>query len=210
MSSELTNDELVQLGILLDTLKVDMGVDQPVWRSKPLLRVGAKQLPLEHEAASESFLVAEMEGRVRLSTETRLMEEKRLAKRGKKRKPYKLRKGSHWKSKAATARRRQRKAWAEDPLARVRHSFRQGVDITAEEWQRLIEPVWQAFPTESLRLRSTGGGRLHVYNLLLVHTPKGRGATPLVVYDGPNQAVWDSMDGRYSERVQELGRAGKK
>jgi hypothetical protein len=211
MEYNLTIEELEQLDMLMgirEAHKERMALEEPVWRSKPLLRRQAEALPLEHEAASESFLVAELEGRCKLSKETRLKEEKRLAKRGKKRKPYTYRDGSrkHRKTKEATKRRYREKLWKKDPLTRIRHSFRQGVDITAEEWQRLIEPVWQSFSAESLRLRATESNRLNVYNLLIIHTPKGRGASPQVVYDGPSQAVWDSQDPAYSARVMELGK----
>jgi hypothetical protein len=204
MDYKLTNAEMAWL----DTIRIPEEVlaqEEPVWRSKPTLRKSEEALPLEHEAAAESFLVAEMEGRVRLSAQTRRMEEKRLAKKLKKRKPYSLRKGSHWKSKAATKKRERAKAWAKDPLTRVRHTFRQGVDITREEWQRLIEPVWQSHPTGSLRLRPVGPGKLTVYNLTLVS--EGGGASPL--YVGPDQAILDSMDSRYSDRVLALTRSGR-
>lgn len=204
MGHELTNEELEQLDILMDTLRVDIDVEQPVWRSKPLLRKTGVELPLEHEAASESFLVAEMEGRVKLSEETRLLEEKRLKQRSHKRKRYARRGRFHHKTKEATARRRKLKAWADDPLTRIRHSFRQGVDITDEEWQRLIEPVWRRYPTETLRVRVAGGrgGPLTAYNILVEH---GRASGPKqVVYNGPNQAILDVQDSKYSGRVMEL------
>lgn len=194
----------------MDTLRVDTDLEQPEWRSKPLLRKTGVELPLEHEAASESFLVAEMEGRVKLSEETRLMEEKRLKQRSHKRKRYARRGRFHHKSKEATKRKRNLKAWKDDPLTRIRHSFRQGVDITDEEWQRLIEPVWRRYPTETLRVRVAKGGRgrgdtpnpLHAYNLLLEH---GRASGPKqVVYNGPNQAILDVQDSKYSGRVMEL------
>jgi hypothetical protein len=202
MDYELTIDELAWL----DTVRIPESVltlEEPVWRSKPTLRKSEEPLPLEHEAASESFLVAELEGRVRLSAETRAMEEKRLSKKLKKRKPYSLRKGSHWKKKAATKKRAAKRLWDKDPLTRVRHTFRQGVDITREEWQRLIEPVWRS-QAEMPRIRSTGGGRLNVYNLLLVSEGNGDGASGQTLYVGPDQAITDSMDSLYSARVLEL------
>lgn len=208
MGHELTIEELEQLDMLMGTLRVDVDLEEPVWRSKPLLRKTAAELPLEHEAASESFLVAEMEGRVRLSEETRLLEEQRLARKAKKRKPYsRMAKGRfHHKRKEANRRKRRARAWKEDPLTRIRYSFKQGVDIREDEWQRLIEPAWKQFPTETLRVRKAGGAGgtrcLHVYNLLLEYT--GGASGPLVVYNGPNQAITDSMDSQHSGRVMEL------
>jgi hypothetical protein len=204
MGHELTNEELEQLDMLMGTLRVDIDVEQPVWRSKPLLRKTGVELPLEHEAASESFLVAEMEGRVKLSEETRLLEEKRLKQRSHKRKRYARRGRFHHKTKEATKRKRNLKAWADDPLTRIRHSFRQGVDIRQDEWQRLLEPVWRMHPTESLRLRqdSGRGGPLHIYNIIVT---AGRASGPkVVVYNGPNQAITDSMDSAYVDRLMEL------
>src|SRR5690606_24630542 len=106
-----------------------------------------------------------------------------------------------------TKRKRRLKAWADDPLTRIRFSFRQGVDIREDEWQRLIEPVWSKYSTErrnELRIRVAGrsGDPLHVYNLILT---AGRASGPKqVVYDGTSQAILDSMDSDYKERVMEL------
>lgn len=198
MGYELTNDELIQLGILMDTLKVDTKADAPVWTSKPLLRKREEALPLEHEAASESFLVAEMEGRCVLSAETRLMEEERLQKRSRKRKKYRLRGRYHHRSKAATKRRKNREKWEKHPLRALRATFRQGVDIREDEWQRLIEPAWSQHPTGVLKAKSPGGKPMNVYTMLLVD---GEGR---VWYDGPSQAVTDVQDVRYTHRVLEL------
>lgn len=177
----------------------DMPLEAPVWHSKPLLRKGVKELPLEHEAASESFLVAEMEGRVRLSPETRLREERRLAKLMKPRKKYKLRGRRHHRAKAATLRRRRREDWQKNPLWAIKASFRQGVDISEEEWQRLVQPVWDQHPTGVLKVKSPGGKPMNVYTMRVVDK-EGR-----VVYDGFNQAVLDVQDPVYASRVLELG-----
>lgn len=202
MGHELTIDELEQLGILMGTLQIDATadtyVDAPVWTSKPLLRRQAEELPLVHEAGSESFLVAEMEGRVRLSAETRLMEEVRLQKRARKRKKYRLRGRYHHRSKAATKRRQREKDWSRNPLGALKASFRQGVDVTQDEWQRLIEPAWSQHPTGVLKVKSPGGKPVNVYNMRVVD---GEGR---VWYDGPNQAIWDAQDPRYALRVREL------
>jgi len=195
--------------MLMDTLRVDVDLEEPEWRSKPLLRKTGVELPLEHEAASESFLVAEVEGRVRLSDETRLLEEKRLRIKGHKRKRHggASRGRRHHKSKEATKRKRRLKAWADDPLTRIRFSFKQGVDIREDEWQRLIEPVWSKYSTErrnELRIRVAGrsGDPLHVYNLLLEH---GRASGPKkIVYNGPNQQLLDVQNPEYVQRVMEL------
>ena len=202
MDYKLTNDELAQLDMLMGIHQVrveDMPLEAPVWSSKPLLRKREEALPLEHEAASESFLVAEMEGRCRLSSETRIREERRLWLRSKKRKKYKLRGRRHHRSKAATLRRRRREDWARNPLGALKASFRQHVDITPEEWQRLVQPVWQQHPTGVLRVKTSGGRSVNVYNMLLVDN-EGR-----VVYNGPNQAILDVQDPLYSQRVMELG-----
>ena len=183
----------------MNTLRVDIPLDAPVWRSKPLLRKTGEELPLIHEAGSESFLVAEMEGRVRLSAETRLMEEVRLQKRARKRKKYRLRGRYHHRSKAATKRRQREKDWSRNPLGALKASFRQGVDVTQDEWQRLIEPAWSQHPTGVLKVKSPGGKPVNVYNMRVVD---GEGR---VWYDGPNQAIWDAQDPLYASRVMELG-----
>lgn len=176
-----------------------MPLEAPVWRSKPLLRKREKELPLEHEAASESFLVAELEGRCRLSPETRCREERRLFLREKKRKPYKLKGRRHHRKKAATLRRRRREDWRKNPLGAIKASFRQGVDITRDEWQRLVQPVWDQHPTGVLKLKSPGGKPMNVYNMEVVDTA-GR-----VMYNGPNQAILDVQDPAFRQRVLELG-----
>lgn len=205
---ELTNDELVQLDTMLGIHRVsvsDVDIAMPVRDSKPLLRKSEEVLPLEHEAASESFLVAELEGRVRLSDETRLREEHRLHLRNKKRKPYKWRDGSrkHWKTKKATKDAYKRRRLQEHPLASIKASFRQHINITDDEWQRLVQPVWDEHKAETLRVRWTGG-RCNVYTLRLETLPKGKRASPQVVYDGGQYMIDDSMDDRYKERVLAL------
>lgn len=209
MSYKLTNEEVEQLRVLMDTNRVlveDIPLEAPVRSSKPLLRRGEEALPLEHEAASESFLVAEMEGRCKLSEETRRREEKRLAKRRRERKPYsrKAKGRYHHKSKAATLRRRRKKEWEKNPLGALYGSIRQGVMIREDEWQRLVQPVWAQRPTGTLRVKNAGRGPLTVYTLMLVDE-EGR-----VVYSGPNQEVLDVQDSRYVSRVKELQKLGNK
>lgn len=188
MSDKLTNDELAQLDILLDTLRVDeenIDAKALVRPYKPFFRKGGRQLPLEHEAAAENFLVAEMEGRCKLSKETRAREVERLEQRAKRRKPYpKLAKGRyHHKRKAATKRRAARKAWVQYPLDKLRRVMKQGVDIRQDQWDRLIAPVWK----EGCRVKPTDKNTLSVYNMLVLDK-EGR-----VLYHGPNQRVWDAQ-----------------
>jgi hypothetical protein len=192
MDHKLTNEELAWLNTIQISLD-DMAPSLPVWRSKPLLRKGDRELPLEHEAASEDFLVAELEGRCRLSPETRKREVERLARKRRKRKKYALRGRRHHRAKAATKRRAMERLWEKDPLTRLKFVFRQGVDITQEEWDRLVGGKWKY----GMKVVRTGSGKLHVYNLLLLD--KGK-----VVYDGREQYMVDVQDPALAARVVEL------
>lgn len=197
MGHELTNEELKQLDMLLGILRVDteqVPVERPVWRSKPFFRKGEEPLPLEHEAASENFLVAEMEGRCKLSKETRLLEEKRIAARDRKRKPYKKKaKGRfHHSHRRKMKRIRQAKAWETTPLAKLKAVFRQGVVMSQEQWDRLIAPAWQ----HGVRVKKTRSGTIGVYSVRLLRDG-------VVVYDGPNQMVTDAMNPEFHSWVEE-------
>lgn len=197
MTDKLTKEELDNLDMLLGMLRVEpenMPSEPLRGPHKPFFRKGATPLPLEHEAAAENFLVAELEGRCRLSKVTRLAEEQRLAKRGKTRKPYKkTAKGRyHHKSKAKTKRLRRLREWQATPLSKLRRVMKQGVSITQEQWDRLIAPVWG----EGAKIHTAGRGTMTVYKMRVSRDG-------IQVYDGPNQLVRDAQDPRFHKEVME-------
>lgn len=200
----MSSAELAQLDMLMGTERVsveDMPLEAPVWHSKPLLRQQVAELPLEHEAGSESFLVAELEGRVKLSADTRRREEKRLAKKLKPRKKYTYRNGArkHWKTKQATKRRRWEKAWREAPLDRLIYGYPYPVDIRPDEWQRRVAPVYDGHAVGTLRVKNGGRGKLTIYNLQLVHRKTGE-----IVYNGLDHIIEDVQVPELAERVVQL------
>ena len=197
MDYKLTKDELDNLDMLLGMLRVEpenMPLEAPLRPSKPFFRRGPVPLPLVHEAHAENFLVAELEGRCKLSKETRLKEEARLAARAKQRKPYRAKaKGRfHHKSKAKTKRLRRLREWQATPLSKLRRVMKQGVSITQEQWDRLIAPVWG----EGAKVHPAGRGTMTVYKMRVIRDG-------VRVYDGPNQLVRDAQDPRFHKEVME-------
>lgn len=183
----LTNDELDQIDTLI--------------RSKGIRLEEAASVPLkqaEEPLGSVSALVLEQQGRVVLSDETRRMEELRLAKLAQKknslrhRKQYTRKPGRvHPKKKQATAARKRRKQWAEQPLTCVLYRNRYKCKrIEQESWSRLINPLWVKYDPSKLDVvfPSSAGTRADpwtVYNMKVVHKELG------VVYDGEAQLLWE-------------------
>lgn len=182
----------------------------PVWHSKPLLRKGDRVLPLEHEAASESFLVAELEGRARLSHETRLREERRLALRQKKRKRHggASRGRRHWKSKEKTRQRMLDRKYDEDAYTWFMWANKRPVDMTREEWDRWLQPIFENYPRKSLRWTRPNGRKAYsVYNLKVWYQPynsRGKKLPEQMVYNGEDSLVWDAQNPELAERVVKL------
>src|SRR5688572_17342892 len=113
VSSQILTDEELQE---LNTLLVSKGIQIEDNSVGALKRVAE---PIE----GKSLLVLEMEGRVKLSSQTRKMEIEALARAARKRrslryrKPYTRKRGTvHPKKKQATERRRRAKQWATSPL----------------------------------------------------------------------------------------------
>lgn len=153
---------------------------------------GLGKLQEEHE---ESLLVAEARGRVKLSDETRAMEEVRLAKLYRKkralrnRKKYTRKAGTvHPKKKAATRRRRLAKNWKENPFGVAIHGYGAHA-IDRSLWDLHIQPLFTIYSAEELTLRKrkrdvhgreygTKVNPYTVYSLLLEHKTVG------TVFDG--------------------------
>lgn len=205
---ELTIDEIKKIEMEMISLE-DMELQAPVWHSKPLLRKSTKVLPLEHEAASESFLVAEMEGRARLSCETRLREERRLALKGRKRKAHTGggRGRRHWKRKLQTKEKALERAYERDAYQWFRGACYAPVDITREEWDRWLAPIFENYPRKSLKWKKPANVTMNVYTMDLTYHPvdaRNKPKKPQLVYKGADSAMWDVQQPRYAERVVEL------
>ena len=151
-------------------------------------------------AHAEDFLALEAAGRVRLSSATRKAETKRLKRKYKKRKKYTFRYGrKHNKQKAKTRKEYNNRKWEKDPLTRLKYTSRKPVNITQEDWDRCIAPVWEQYDRKHLKIK--GGDRDNgytIHNMLLeYHPPRERYARktpkPVVVYDGYSQAVYDAL-----------------
>lgn len=153
-------------------------------------------------AHAEDFLALEAAGRVRLSTDTRKAETKRLKRKYKKRKKYTFRYGrKHNKQKEARKRATRKeynnRRWESAPLERLRYTSRKPVAITQAEWDEYLAPVWNRYNRKHLKLRCNGE-RMTVFNLIIEHhPPRERYARqtpkPYVVYDGHSEAVHASM-----------------
>ena len=211
---KLTNAEILKIESEMIDVEA-LALEVPERRSEPLLRRGDRELPLEHEAAAESFLVAEMEGRVRLSRETRLREEKRLALRQKKRKRHggASRGRRHWKRKEQTRQRMLDRSYDKDAYAWFRWSNKCPIDMTREEWDRHLAPVFSEYPRGSLRWSRWNAGRAYsVYNLILTYqgkTSRGKPKPAVVVYDGRDALMWDVQIPELAERAMYLGQKKK-
>lgn len=209
MDIELTIDDLARI----DTLRVsieDMQLEQPQWRSAPVLRRSREALPLEHEAASESFLVAELEGRCRLSDETRLREEERLRRKARKRKRHggASRGHRHWKRKQQTKEKALDRAYDRDAFVWFKRSCAIPLDITQAEWDRCLAPVFEEHPRKSLRWKRHSWGRNgNIYTLILTYCPvdsRGKPKQPVVVYDGQDKLMEEIQVKELAERALAL------
>lgn len=214
MDIKLTNDELAEIDSLMLNLQ-EMESELPVWRSEPVLRKTGKALPLEHEAAAESFLVAEMEGRARLSMETRLREERRLALRQKKRKRHggASRGRRHWKRKEKTRQRMLDRKYDEDAYMWFMWANKRPVDITREEWDRWLAPVFSEYPRGALVWKRPNSQRAYsVYNLVIEYRAvdsRYKPKPPVVVYDGADSLMWDVQQPEHVERALYLSQKKK-
>lgn len=211
---DLTIDMLHQI----DSLRLDIdsiALEEPQWRSEPLLRKGKGELPLEHQAAAESFLVAELEGRARLSDETRLREEKRLALRAKKRKRHggASRGRRHWKRKLQTKEKALDRAYDRDAYVWFMQANKRPVDMTREEWDRWLANIFSEYPRGSLRWKRPNSERaFSVYNLIVSYHPidsRGKPRPAVCVYDGSNALMWDVQQPELVERAMYLSQKKK-
>ena len=207
MTYKLTSDELSWLNTIMssidteDSERLSVGdVSLTLPQVAPAAQVGRTEAyrALLKEARSKNYLVEEVMGKCKLSQATRELEERRLRRLGTKRKEYKLKSRKHWKQKDKTRKEYNNRLWERDPLTRIRYTFRAGCDITPEEWDRKVKPVWNRYGHKHLKISRIGMGRLTIYNLVLTyHPPKERYSReqpkPVRVYYGPDEAVYDSM-----------------
>ena len=164
---------------------------------------------IQRDAHSHNFLVDEIMGKCRLSATTRRAEETRLKKQARKRKEYKLKSRKHWKQKDKTRKEYNNRMWERDPLTRIRYTFRQGCDITPEQWEEKVAAIWNRYGHKYLKIGTTDKNRLNIYNLVLhYHAPRERYSRstpkPVRVYYGPDEAVYDSMVNLSSARSEEI------
>lgn len=124
-----------------------------------LTDTGLDRTVLHADIGNESFLVLEQRGVVRLSDETRAMEEARLAKLHRKkqalrnRKPYTRKRGTvHPKKKAATRRRRLEKNWENNPFGVVIHGYGAHA-IDRDLWDKHIQPLFTEYSPHQLTLK---------------------------------------------------------
>lgn len=153
---------------------------------------------LVKRAHAEDFIVLEALGRVRLSEETKKAERRRLKRRYGQRKKYTFRYGrKHNKQKAKTRKEYNNRRWENDPLTRLKHTSRKPVNISKEEWDRCIGPVWTQYDRKYLKLKCNEE-KMTIHNLIIEYQPPReryarKTPKPMVVYDGYNQAVYDSF-----------------
>ena len=207
MSSILTDAELDWISTIMSSIdaedaeRLSVGdVSLTLPQVAPAQQVGRTEAlrRIQKEARAKNYLVEEVMGKCKLSQATREVEERRLKKLGRKRKEYKLKSRKHWKQKEKTRKEYNNKLWERDPLSRLKYTFRNGCDITPEEWNRKVAPIWDRYGHKHLKVKTVGGGRMTVHNLVLVyHPPRERYShktpKPVVVYYGPDEAVYDSM-----------------
>lgn len=196
----------------IDSIRInldDMQLEQPVWSYKPLLQQTEGCLPLEHRAASESFLVAELEGRARLSAETRLREEERLASKLKKRKRHSgaSRGRRHWKRKEQTKQKAMDRKYDSDTYEWFKYGIKLPLRLTKEEWDRWLQQIFEEYPRGSLKWKRPDNTRAFtVYNLVLTYHPvdaRNKPKKPVQVYDGRDSMMWDAQDLDWKDRVDE-------
>lgn len=179
----------------LSTLLVSKGIQIEDSSVGALKRVAE---PIE----GKSLLVLEMEGRVKLSSQTRKMEIEALARAARKRrslryrKPYTRKRGTvHPKKKQATERRRRERQWREHPLLCVLHRNRYKCKrIDQDSWHRIVDPLWTRFDPKDLtvvfpRRAGTRADPWTVYNMNIIHKELG------VVYNGQDQLLFDLSGG---------------
>lgn len=218
---ELTIDEILKngyemLGVEQHMLDLEnMALERPLLTEKPLLQRSEGELPLIHRAASESFLVAELEGRARLSDETRLLEEKRLALRMRKRKRHggASRGRRHWKRKEQTRQRMLDRKYDEDAYVWFMWANKRPVDITREEWDRHLAGVFSNYPRGSLAWKRWMHERAYsVYNLIIEYKPvdaRNKPKPAVLVYDGRDALMWDVQQPELAERAMYLSQKKK-
>jgi len=145
------------------------------------------------EAYKTNFLVEELRGKCKLSEETRRMEEKRQARKLKKRKKYTFHYGHvHHNKQKAKERRRKDSYWVEGALERLKVFMKCPVTITQEEWDKYIQPIWRVWVGERGENRRRfkfykKGESMGVYNTRIWYvasTRKARTPTLLLIYDG--------------------------
>lgn len=196
MSSFLTIDELAEL----DTLLVSKGIRTELVDVGPLNRAN-------QPIGDKSLLVLELEGRIKLSRETKRLEVARLNKIAQKkralrnRKRYTRKPGTvHPKKKQATERRRRAKLWAVNPLVCILNRNRMKCKrIDQDSWRRLIDPLWTRYDPKDLtivfpRRSGTRADPWTIYNMTVTHAELG------VVYDGASQELFDLSDSSMNTR----------
>lgn len=187
----LTDEELQELNTLLVSLGIRTDIVDIGALNRAVMPVGNK-----------SLLVLEMEGRVKLSSDTRKLEIERLAKAARKRnalrkrKPYTRKRGTvHPKKKAATERRRREKLWATNPLVCILNRNRYKCKrIDQDSWHRIVDPFWTRFDPKDLtvvfnRKAGTRADPWTIYNMTISHRELG------VVYNGQDQLLYDLSGG---------------
>lgn len=156
---------------------------------------------LPTDVTKESFLVLEQRGLVRLSDETRRMEEERLAALYRKkralrsRKPYTRKRGRvHPKKKAATRRRRLEKNWRDNPFGCLINGYGSH-SLDRELFDQHIQPLWTKYDSGDLTIKKAKRdlkGRFYgtkenpytIYSLTVVHKELG------TVFDGASLELY--------------------
>jgi hypothetical protein len=87
------------------------------------------------------------------------------------------------------------------------------VDMTREEWDRWLQPVFENYSRGSLRWTRPNGSRaFSVYNLVVWYCPvnsRGKKLPEQKVYDGGDSLIWDAQKPELAERVMYLSRMKK-
>lgn len=190
MTGFLTIDELREL----DTLLVSKGIRLEQVEIGPLDRTNQ---PID----GKDLFILELEGRIKLSRETKRLEVARLNKIAQKkralrnRKRYTRKPGTvHPKKKEATERRRRARQWRDNPFVCVLHmnDFK-CKRLDQDSWKRLVDPLWTRYDPKDLsivfpRRSGTRADPWTVYNMTVIHKDLG------VVYDGRSQELFDLSD----------------
>lgn len=180
--TELTKEEIAELENWFRTHSVaNMDVERP--RAPTVGLVGSGDV--------EGYLG----GGIKLSEETRALEEAMLQKRQRHRenveaRKKKLKRGKfHHNSKKATARKAREQRWRDQPLKSLSYGF--GVwDISQEEWDRTVGQLWLMYKPSDLTVqRPWGQGTKEqpytIYTIKVRHRRLG------LVYDGRDQLIYD-------------------